>query len=325
MFESIAPHTSEESLTEEERAYILKKRFLPVEEADSIYFFGETDINTQALSLLGKYGICGHLFNYYGWYIGSFIPRKSLISGETLVRQSEHYLVPQKRLFLAKEFVEGSIYAMREVLRHYGEKEPAVKQPMQYMKGLANELKEQQNIPAIMGIEGNARIKYYEQFKTLIPEEFVFEKRTKNPPDNAINALISFINSLVYTAILKELYSTPLNPSVGFLHEPFERRYSLVLDISELFKPLLGDRVLLELLNNRRITLKAFDKNLNYCRLNEEGRKIVIAAFDERLRCTMKHKKLGKNVSWRQIIRLELYKILKHITNDEKYKHFRLK
>jgi CRISPR-associated protein Cas1 len=325
IFENSAFHTPEEDLTEYEQEHVIKKRYLPVEGVDNIYFFGETDVNTQALSLLSKYGICGHLFNYYGWYIGSFVPRKSLISGETTVRQSEHYLIAHKRLFLAKEFIEGSIYAMREVLRHYGEKDLTIKQAMQDMKKLADELEKQENIPAIMGIEGNARILYYEQLKTIIPEEFAFEKRTKNPPDNAMNALISFINSLVYTAILKELYSTPLNPSVGFLHEPFERRYTLVLDISELFKPLIGDKVLLELLNNRKINLRAFDKNLNYCHLNEEGRKIVLAAFDEKLKSTIKHKKLGKNVSWKQIIRLELYKILKHITGDEIYKHFKLK
>jgi CRISPR-associated protein Cas1 len=214
---------------------------------------------------------------------------------------------------------------MREVLRHYGEKDAKIKLAMESMKELSSQLEKQQSVPAIMGLEGNARIIYYSQLKTIIPQEFEFSKRIKNPPDNAVNALISFINSLVYTAILKEVYSTPLNPSVGFLHEPFERRYTLVLDVSEIFKPLLGDIVLLGLLNNNRLSSTDFDKNLNYCYLNEAGRKIVLTAFDEKLKSTFRHGKLSKNVSWKKIIRMELYKLLKHITRDEKYKHFRLK
>ena len=318
-------HTYFEDLTEDEQKNVIKKSWLPVEEVENIYFFGETDSNSKALGLLGSHGICAHYFNHYGWYTGSFIPRKSLISGETVVRQSEHYLDNDKRMVLAKELVSGSIYAMREVLRPHIEKDDAVKTAMDEIKWLQKELNKQINVPAIMGIEGNARIKYYTMIKRIIPSEFEFEKRVKNPPDNAVNALISFINSLVYTAILKEIYSTPLHPSVGFLHEPFERRYTLVLDISEIFKPLIGDKIMLELLNNKRLSLSHFDKNINYCYLNDVGRKIVISAFDEKIKSTIKYKKLHKKVSWKQVIRMELYKIIKHITQDEQYNHFRLK
>ncbi|MDR0453235.1 MAG: type I-B CRISPR-associated endonuclease Cas1b [Deferribacteraceae bacterium] len=318
-------HTLFEDLTEDEQKNVVQKSWLPVEEVDSIYFFGETDTNSRALGLLGSHGICAHYFNYYGWYTGSFVPRKSLISGETTVRQSEHYLNEEKRMVLAREFVSGSIYSMREVLRPHSEKNAQIKTIMDEIKGLQKELIKQANIPAVMGIEGNTKIKYYMAIKQIIPDEFEFEKRVKHPPDNAVNALISFVNSLVYTAILKELYSTPLHPSVGFLHEPFERRYTLVLDISEIFKPLIGDKIILELLNNKRLRLSHFDKDLNYCYLNDSGRKVVVSAFDEKVKSTIKHKKLKKMLSWKQMIRMELYKIMKHITKDEQYNHFRLK
>jgi len=79
-------------------------------------------------------------------------------------------------------------------------------------------------------------------------EDFSIEKREKHPPTNPLNALISFANSLVYTTVLSEIYHTQLNPCVSFLHQPGERRYSLALDIAEIFKPLIGDPIIFNLI-----------------------------------------------------------------------------
>lgn len=292
---------------------------IPVNDIESIYFFGEIDLNTKVINFFAQKGIIINFFNYYGWYSGSFYPKEQLLSGEVLVRQAEHYLNNEKRLFLAKQFVKSAMHGFINNLKRYKSLcEEYIIDIEKYQKSID----EQDNIAALMGIEGNARDRYYESFSLITQEKFEFEKRVKHPPDNAMNALISFVNSLVYTAIIKEIHKTQLNPTISYLHEPSDRRFSLALDISEIFKPIYGDRIIFDLINNGKINEEHFDKDLNFCYLKEAGRKLVVKAFDEKLQTTIRHRKLNRNVSYKKIIRLELYKLIKHLLDEEPYKPF---
>jgi CRISPR-associated protein Cas1 len=139
----------------------------------------------------------------------------------------------------------------------------------------------------LMGIEGCIRHQYYEAFNVIVGDDFPFEKRVKRPPDNPVNAMISFGNSLCYAACLSEIYRTQLNPLISYLHEPGERRFSLALDLSEVFKPILVDRTIFKLLNQKMIQLDDFDQDINYCYLKEKGRKVFLKEWDERLNTTI--------------------------------------
>jgi len=294
---------------------------IPVEDVDSLYLFGEIDLNTKAINFFAQKGIVIHFFNYYGWYTGSFCPRENLLSGEVVVKQAQYYLDNEKRVYIAKEFVKSAIHGFICNLRRYPEVENSL---IVNLENYQKALDYQNDIQAIMGIEGNARELYYKAFPIIIKQKIEFEKRVKHPPDNSINALISFLNSLVYTAVIKEIYRTQLNPTISYLHEPFYRRFSLALDISEIFKPIYGDRIIFDLMNNNQITEKNFDKDLNYCYIKEDGRKIIVKAFDEKLKTTIIHKKLKRKVSYQKIIRLELYKLIKHLVGEELYKAFKI-
>jgi len=294
---------------------------IPVEDVDSIFVFGELNLNTKLLNFLNQHNIMVHIFNYYGFYAGTFYPREFLNAGDVIVRQSEHYLDPQKRIELAREFVAGAAYGIIQNLKRYKDK---CSEPLERIESLFENIHKQPDIPSLMAIEGNIREIYYRAFPLIINQPIEFEKRVKHPPDNMMNAFISFMNSLVYTAVLKEIYRTQLNPTVSFLHEPSYRRFSLALDVAEIFKPIFADRIIFSLMNNNKITEKHFDKDLNYAYLLESGRKIVVQEFDEKMNTTVHHKQLQRNVSYRRIIRLELYKIVKHIIGEEKYKAFRI-
>ncbi|MEM5810205.1 MAG: type I-B CRISPR-associated endonuclease Cas1b [Candidatus Aenigmatarchaeota archaeon] len=296
---------------------------IPINDIDSIYLFGEVDINTKALNFLAQKGIVVHIFNYYGWWTGSLCPRKELIAGDIIVKQVEHYLDKSKRIEIAGEFVKGAIHGFINNLKRYthkGIEEDIFVKLENYFKTID----EQDDISSIMGLEGNARELYYKTFPKIVGEDVEFKKRVKRPPDNMMNALISFVNSLVYTAVLKEIYRTQLNPTVSYLHEPSYRRFSLALDVAEIFKPIYGDRIIFDLLNNGKLKEEHFDKDLNYCYLKESGKRIVVKYFDDKLNTTIKHKKLKRNVSYKKIIRLELYKLIKHLLGEEQYKSFRI-
>jgi CRISPR-associated protein Cas1 len=125
----------------------------------------------------------------------------------------------------------------------------------------------------------------------------------------------------MYTTVLSEIYKTQLNPTISFLHEPAMKRYSLSLDISEIFKPLIVDSLILSLINNRSINKNHFEFiEDKICFLNEKGKKIFIKAYEDRLVKTIKHRKLNRQTSYRYLIRLEGYKLIKHFIGDQVYK-----
>jgi CRISPR-associated endonuclease Cas1 len=181
-----------------------------------------------------------------------------------------------------------------------------------------------ETIQELMGYEGNIRKTYYSAWSTIIDQEIEFEKRVKNPPDNMINTLISFVNTLIYTKVLGEIYQTQLNPTISYLHEPGDRRFSLSLDLAEIFKPLLGDRLIFSLLNRNQITEKSFTKGLNYLHLTKEASQMIVRELDGKMQTTIKHKDLNKAVSYQYLMRLEGYKIIKHLLGEKEYEPFEM-
>lgn len=148
--------------------------------------------------------------------------------------------------------------------------------------------------------------------------------RMRQPPGNEVNALISFGNMVSYTICLRAIHQTQLNPTISYLHKPGERRYSLALDISEIFKPIIVDRVIFKVLNRREIQDKHFDRKLNRCLLNGTGKKIFVKALEDRLNETFKHRSLNRSVSYRHLVKLECYKLAKHLLEMEEYQPFKM-
>jgi CRISPR-associated protein Cas1 len=289
------------------------KKPLPVNDVDQIFVFSEMDLNTSFLNFVAQNKIIIHFFNFYGFYIGSFVPREENLSGNLIIKQVEHYLDKEKRLSLARKFVEGASHNMK---RNFEKKEGfqgEVKRINESMKSLFD----CQDINELMSIEAHIKKIYYECLEKETKWEF--EKRSIRPPQNPLNAMISFGNSLVYTQILKGIYETPLNPTISYLHEPFERRYSLALDVAEVFKPILADRLILKLINLNIITEKDFEKSLNFAYLKEEGRKKFVKSFDELLEEKILHRKLKRKIKYKNLIKLELYKIIKHLLGEKEY------
>jgi len=134
--------------------------------------------------------------------------------------------------------------------------------------------------------------------------------------------MISFGNSLLYSVTLSEIYNTYLHPSISYLHEPSERRFSLALDIADIFKPVIVERTIFNLVNNKVIDEGDFNREVGVL-LSNSGKRKFIASFDEKMNTTIKHPELGRNVTYRYIIRLEAYKIMKHVLGDKNYVSFK--
>lgn len=248
-------------------SYDGEKRDIPIERIDDIYIMSEMSFNTTFLTYISQYGIPIHFFNYYNFYTGSFYPREQLLAGNLLVKQVEHYTNYTKRMVIAHKFIEAAADNIYRNLRYYNGRGKDVSQQMREIDSLRREIGRSNTIEELMGIEGNIRKSYYSAWNVIVDQEINFDKRVMHPPDNMINSLISYVNSLIYSKVLSEIYKTQLNPTISYLHEPGVRRFSLCLDISEIFKPLIGDRLIFSLLNRRQITEDSFTKELNFLHL----------------------------------------------------------
>ena len=290
-------------------------RYLPVEDVNEFYVFGSLRANSSLFNFLGQKDIAVHFFDYYENYTGSFMPKDSLLSGRMLLAQTSAYQNKKKRLLIAQKFIEAAAYNMVKNLQYYNRRGKDMEEVMELIKGYASKLSETASIQELMGTEGMIRQTYYDAFN-LILNDFEMGNRTKQPPLNEVNALISFGNMMCYTLCLRAIHQTQLNPTISFLHTPGERRYSLALDIAEIFKPVIIDRVIFRVLNRKEIQEKHFDRKLNRCLLNQTGKKIFVKAIEDKLIETIKHRTLNRNVSYRHLMKLECYKLAKHLVYD---------
>lgn len=297
-----------------------------VASVDSIYLFGEIDINTKLVTFLAQQEIPLFFFDYYGNYTASLYPRQPVVSGRVRMTQARHYLNQKKRMQLARCFVDAALFNIERVLKYYvprlGEAESgALQETCVQIEQERGRLDACPDIPSLMSCEGRARDAYYQSWPLLLGDavarQFPFDKRERRPPSNPINAMISFGNSICYSLVLRQIYRTALDPTISFLHEPGDRRYSLSLDIAEIFKPLLIDRAIFKLLKNGEIRPKHFEQRLGGCYLKEEGRKIFMAHLDERLQKTVQHRQLGRHVSYERLVRLECHKLVRHLCDPK--------
>lgn len=299
-----------------------KYKDLKIELTRDIFLFGEVSMNTKCLNFLSQNNIPLHLFNYYGYYTGSFYPREANVSGKLLIRQVAAQTDEKKRLELAQKFVQGAARNCYRNLSYYHGRHKDVGEAMNQMKALIKLIPRTNDVQELMGVEGNLHAIYYSAWPAIFNVDTGFTTRVRRPPDNMVNTLLSFLNTLTYSVCLSEIYVSQLNPTISYLHVPSERRFSLSLDISEIFKPLLVDRLIFTCINKQIVTESDFENGSNNCYLKQGAQRKILEQFDQKLKQTIMYEPLGRNVSYRHLIRLECYKLIKDLLHDEPYKPF---
>lgn len=289
-----------------------KPRYLPVTGVSALYMFGSVDANSAMYNFLGQQHIPVHFFDYYQHYTGSFSPKEYLLAGQMLVAQTDAYRNKKHRLQLARNIVEGASFNLLKNLRYYQSRGRELEMQIAQISALRAQIHQVKTVQELMGVEGQCRQLYYSAFEAIVPG-YAWEGRRKRPPKNELNALVSFGNSMCYTLCLDAIYNSQLNPTISYLHEPGVRRYSLALDVAEIFKPILVDRLLFRLCNRRELREEHFDFLDHACFLSERGRKVFVKAWEDRLQQSIQHRKLNRKVSYRHLVRLECYKIAKHL------------
>lgn len=300
-----------------------ESKHLPIEHTEAVYLHGQIEYNTRFVSFLDDHGVAAHVFGWNDYYAGSIMPERGQTSGRTLVEQVRAYDDSNHRHELAAEFVAGSIHNMRTNVVYYDGRAGDFGPILDDLDEARESVDGAESIDELLGIEATARKAYYRSFDRILGGNFSFTTRAFNPPPNEVNSLISFGNSLVYANSVSGIRATALDPAVSYLHEPGERRYSLSLDIADLFKPVLADRVMFRLVNRGQLSSDDFRDELGSCLLTERGRKLYTKEFEETLERTVEHPELNRKVSYQYLLRLEAYKLKKHLLTGEPYDAFR--
>ncbi|GAB4133975.1 MAG: type I-B CRISPR-associated endonuclease Cas1b [Ignavibacteriales bacterium] len=289
-----------------------KPKHIPAEAVEAFFTFGEVRFNTQFFKCAGSYEIPVHMFNYYGNYFGSFIPVNNN-SGDIQILQYEAYLVYHKRVYIAKSILEAAVKNILANLKSYQYSGIELSEPINEINAILEQMHFSETISELMGFEGSARNVYYGCWNDIFKQDTQFEKRIKHPPIGMVNSLISFGNSIIYGICLSEIYRTRLNPFIGFIHEVGDNKQPLVYDISEIFKPVIVDKVIFKVINLNMISEDDFEATENGFYLKDQPRRKFVQEIEDRLSTVIQHKRLNRRVSYRSLIRMECYNLINYL------------
>jgi CRISPR-associated protein Cas1 len=212
---------------------------------------------------------------------------------------------PQKALPLARAFVFGKIKNSRTLLRRHLDGDPDHRLPR--LAELARKAERAADSATLLGLEGTAAKIYFGGLAGLFKgdAEFHLDGRNRRPPRDPVNALLSFVYSLLVKELTVALVSVGFDPMLGFYHQPRYGRPSLALDLAEQFRPLIGDSTVLMLINNGEVTRESFLRRAGAVALTTAGRRAVIAAFERRMDTLVTHPMFGYRISYRRILEVQ--------------------
>ena len=301
---------------------------IPPMTTENINIYSNVIFDDGFLKYAMQHGIRIHVFDEEDNKIGTFLPNQPLRSPSLLHKQILAYYDEAHRLTLAKEFVLAWLHNACLNVRYHNKENPLpeYKQTLTALEKYKKTVREKcDSHEQLLLLEAQAHQEYYSCFDLFIGEEdFVFDCRSKRPPKNEVNALLSFGNTVLYNLLATEIQKTSLDIRIGFLHAATRRLESLNLDLAEIFKPLVVDRVIFRLINMRILKAEHFRHTDNGgVYLNAEGKRIFLRALYEKLETVVSVGAEKKRMSYNSIIAEEIRKLIRHFRQDEKYKGFR--
>lgn len=302
-----------------------KKHYIPVEVTDQINIYGNVTLASNVLQTFCNREIKVSFFDKYGCLMGTFLPEKTKRSAEIVLQQSKNYLDEELRIDMARRMEIAGLHNLRANLRYYEKKRSGqFKEDISRISEYISQINCADTVNDMMLIEAKARQLYYMTFnKILENEDFQFIQRTKRPPKDAINACMSFGNTLLYSYFANLIWQKGLDPRFGIVHASNRRHQSLNLDFADIFKPVIIDRIIFTMINKRMITVDSDFERIKGggMYLSKEGKKTFLQAYEDKLNAKIIVK--GKEMSYRQIMANEVQSYKNYILKGEKYRPYK--
>lgn len=266
-----------------------EKASVPANQVESIVFFGKNSVSTSLLSFCAEYNITMVFLDLYGRFYGRVC---GPVSGNVLLRKKQYHAVDDEAFScrLVRDILYGKICNSKNVLMRHArtnkeeEKEENLYQGAETLSNIAKKLDECQSVDSMRGVEGAAATAYFSRFDDMLSEQngFRFETRSRRPPLNEVNAVLSFVYTQLTHDMRSALETVGLDPAAGYLHTLRPGRPSLALDLMEELRAPLCDRFVLSLFNKGQLSKKDFETDCDAVYLNEKGRRTVITGWRAR-------------------------------------------
>ena len=299
---------------------------IPIKAIDCINVFSNVIFDSGFFEAAAEHGVIVNVFDRYDHLVGRYYPNKPMCAPTLTLKQLEACCSSEQRIALAKKFVLAAVHNLRLNIRYYRRHHDSLifNRKLAEIDEAEKKIKAAEAYRTLLRLEAQVRGAYYDCFDTFLENSgYRFEKRSKRPPRNEVNALINFGNTVLYSHIATEIYKTALDVRVGFLHATNARLESLNLDVAEIFRPLVVDRVVFSLLNRKQLDqarhFSRFENGAVY--LNAEGKRIFLQEFYDKMFSTVKVDDVSK--SYHNLIREEVRKLLRLFRVGEPYKPFK--
>lgn len=318
-------HTDEYYLNKEIKIPTGDRKYIPVENVESIFAIGSVSFNSRFLYFLSRNRILLHVLNHRGNYAGTFTSSERPYSGSILLKQAEHFNNNHKRMIIAKEIINAAAHNTLANLKYHFNRGATLIDYIEHIEELKKEIYKTNTVNELMGIEGLIKKTYYSAWNEIFHFPVNFNKRLRNPPPDMINSLISYGNAIVYSICINEIFHTRLNPEIGFLHEPADAKLSLAYDIADIFKPIFTDRAIFKVINKNIISDKDFTVRNGFCRIKTAAKKKFAYEFEKKLITKFTNRENRKRYSYKSLVRKECYNIIEHLKGKQKYNAYKTK
>jgi len=277
----------------------------PMGQIRQLSVFGNIQVTTQTLQALLADGIPVAYFSLGGHFYGLThgLPTKNV---EWRRQQYLRFHHPETCLALARDIVVGKLQNQRTMLRRNHPRLPETIAAA--MKELATAAAGATSMETLLGIEGAGARYYYQHFAGMLKTEeplFAFGERNRRPPRDPVNALLSLAYAVLAKDLTVAVYATGLDPMFGFYHQPRFGRPSLALDLMEEFRPIIGDSVVLSLLNNGVLQPGDFIRSSLGCNLTDHGRASFFGAYEHRKQQMVTHPLFGYRLTYGRMLEMQ--------------------
>ncbi len=312
-----------------ERILVVKEndvlRDIPLIHLGQVVISGNVNLTTPAMQTLLHEGIPVVFLSAYGRYHGALTPQ---VSRNSLLRSTQHRVAncPDTCLELSQAFVHGKLVNMRTMLQRRkwqatDSTDSAFKPLLANIKAIQSmekRIDKATELSELLGLEGNASASYFGAFGFMVKQEmgFDFQRRSRRPPADAINALLSFAYSLLTADLMSAIQTVGLDPYIGFFHQLKYGKPCLALDLMEEFRPIVADSVVITLINNRRIKPGDFTQSHGGWYLKERCRKVFYAAYETRKNETITHPVFKYKLTFRRAMELQVRLLAKYLTGE---------
>lgn len=297
---------------------------IPIHTIESIVCMANTTVSTPLIGLCGEAGIGLAFLSENGKFYGRFT---GPVSGNVLLRHAQYRASTDlmAQLPLVMGFIAAKLANTRNVLLRASRETSvetsrfALQEAAASLARIAKDIPRQDSVASLRGLEGLAASHYFGAFDHMIranKSDFFFRERSKRPPLDNMNAIMSFLYALLANDVRSSLEAVGLDPATGFLHALRPGRPSLALDLMEELRAPLCDRLALTLVNLRQLTGESFEHTSSEVRMTEDARKLLIAAWQKRKREEILHPYLGEKIPIGLIPHVQALLLARHLRGD---------